>query len=138
MRKLSKSRKLFDEESGEIYNKLITNKNFKSLSILEIFSIAMVMGKKRGRPEPLKKNRVAEVNKYTMDNSKSFNYLLMALGVEEEGSIDILSDEVKYFEIAEQYAKNGLELIEQDLKNNVEILDEMEMELLEVYDSLFD
>ena len=137
--KIGKSRKLFDKESWDIYNQLITNNVFQKLTIMEVFSIAMIKGKKEGIRKPLDSDRVAEVNKYTMDNSKSFNYLLMAMALEEENTIDILLDEVKYFEIAEEYAKNGLEILDQDIRQKKDgLLDDMEMELLQVYDSIFD
>jgi hypothetical protein len=139
MGKISKSRHVFDNESNEIFNRLTTNNTFKNNKfIIDIFSLAMIKGKKEGIKKPLTGKRKGELNRYTMDNSDFFNYLLMAFAVEEENTIDILVEEEKCFQMAEEYAKNGLELLENDIlsKNDV-LLEDMEIEMLEYYDSIF-
>jgi hypothetical protein len=137
--KISKSRRLFDKESEKIYNELTTSKIFKNnKTIIDIFSLAMIKAKKDGRRQSLSVNKAGELNRYTMDNSKSFNYLLMALIVEEKGSIDILLDEEACFDIAEEYAKNGLELLKNEILTKKEgFLEDMELEMCKFYDKIF-
>ncbi|MCC7553281.1 MAG: hypothetical protein KO202_02140 [Methanobacteriaceae archaeon] len=137
MNNISKSRKLFDKKSGEIYKNL-SKSIFKDYDLLDVFSIAMIIGKKRGIKANMGKNEAGEVNKYTMENKKTFLPLITCFAIANENSMDLITDEVRCFEICEAYAKSGLEIleIEQMSKSNEELLTDFENEILEFYDTI--
>lgn len=127
----------YDNEDAEIYDKLKDEYGpFKGATIIDIFSIALIYGLKQGyrtelSPEGSSIGRVVES---VIDNS-NLRYLMMAVAVEETGSLDVIMDVNEYFTISEEYAKTGLKYLEDDFINNdEELLDDMEFEMLEVYE----
>lgn len=125
----------FDDEDAKIYENLIkTHGPFKGLNYIDLFSIAVAIGKKAGfrtelKPEGKSIGRVVES---VIDNTE-LRYLMKAIAVEEEDSLGVILDLDKYFTISEEYAKTGLELLEQDFIANEEILDDMELEMIQFY-----
>lgn len=125
----------YDDEDNEIYTNLIASSTpFKKLSIIDLFSIALIKGKKLGIRTELGDGATGRVRKSTIDGT-NLRYLMMAIASDEEKSIDVLTDENKYFTICEEYAKTGIELINSEVLNKRnKILDDMEDELLKFYD----
>ena len=125
----------FDDEDAKIYENLIkTHGPFKGLNYIDLFSIAVAIGKKAGfrtelKPEGKSIGRVVES---VIDNTE-LRYLMKAIAVEEEDSLGVILDLDKYFTISEEYAKTGLELLEQDFIANEEILEDMELEMIQFY-----
>lgn len=127
---------IYDEEDEEIYKNLrYSSGPLKNSSILDLFSLALIYGKKQGIRTKLGKNARGRVRGSTLDSS-NVRYLMMALAIEEEGTIDILSDENAYFTIAEEYAKTGILLLQSEyIEKGDELIDDMEWEMIEYYDA---
>lgn len=127
----------YDNEDAEIYNKLKDEYGpFKGATIIDIFSISLIYGLKQGyRTELLPEgSSIGRVVESVIDNS-NLRYLMMAVAVNETGSLDAMLDVNQYFTISEEYAKTGLRYLEDDFINNEdELLDDMEFEMLEVYE----
>lgn len=127
----------YDNEDAEIYNKLKDEYGpFKGATIIDIFSISLIYGLKQGyRTELLPEgSSIGRVVESVIDNS-NLRYLMMAVAVNETGSLDAMLDVDQYFTISEEYAKTGLRYLEDDFINNEdELLDDMEFEMLEVYE----
>jgi len=128
----------YDNEDEERYNKLKTVKIFeKNNKTLDLFSIALIIGWKSGKRTPLGEGAVGRVREATINSSDFIRYLMMAIAVKEDG-IDTLTDENKYFTIAEEYAKTGVLLLESKyVSEGNDLLDSMELELIEFYDKKF-
>ena len=133
----SEGRRLhFDDYDAKIYENLIkTHGPFKGLNYIDLFSIAIVFGKKAGFRTELKPKgkSIGRVVESVIDNTE-LRYLMKAIAVEEEDSLGVILDLDKYFTISEEYAKTGLQLLEQEFIANEEILDDMEMEMLQFYE----
>ena len=128
-------RLIYDDDDKEIYTNLIGSSNpFKKLNIIDLFSIALVKGKKLGIRTKLGDGAIGRVRKSTIDGS-DVRYLMMAIASDEEKSIDVLTNEDQYFKICEEYAKTGINLLNSEvLDKRYKILDEMEEELIKFYD----
>lgn len=131
----------YDNDDAEIYNKLKDDYGpFKGATIIDLFSIALSYGLKQGyRTELNEKGKsIGRVVESVIDNT-NLRFLMMAVAVNEKGSLDVIMDVDEYFTISEEYAKTGLKFLEQDFINNdEELLDDMEEEMLEIYDRFYD
>lgn len=125
----------YDDEDKEIYTNLLNSSNpFKKLSITDLFAISLIKGKQLGIRTELGDGATGRVRKSTIDGS-NIRYLMMAIASDEEKSIEVLTDEDKYFKICEEYAKTGISLLNSEvLDKRFKILEDMEEELLEFYD----
>ena len=129
----------FDDYDAKIYDNLRKSYGvFKNLPYIDIFSVALIYGLKEGYRTPLEKkgSSIGRVVESVIDNSE-LRYLMKAIAVDEEDSLEVLLDTDKYFTISEEYAKTGLKILEQDFIENEELLDEMELELIQCYDEIF-
>ena len=64
---------------------------------------------------------------------------MMAIGGEESGTLDILSSENDYFNICEEYAKTGLQILESVyVENPREFIGILELEALKYYDEFIE
>ena len=128
-------RLIYDDEDKEVYTNLLNSSNpFKKLSILDLFAIALIQGKKLGIRTELGDGKVGRVRKSTIDGT-NVRYLMMAIAADEERAIDVLTDEDKYFTICEEYAKTGINLLNSKvLDKRFKLLDDMEEELLDFYE----
>lgn len=126
---------IYDDEDKEIYTNLLNSSNpFKKLSITDLFAISLIKGKQLGIRTELGDGATGRVRKSTIDGS-NIRYLMMAIAADEEKSIDVLTEEDKYFTICEEYAKTGINLLNSEvLSKHNKILDDMEEELLVFYD----
>ena len=124
----------FDDESGKILDALLLESVFKKLDIIDIFAIALIYGKNRGRRTKLGKKKTGRVRRTTIDNSNVL-YLMMAIGVEETGNMEILAKRDDYFKICEEYAKTGLPMLQEAILDNPkDFLDNIELKALEFFD----
>ena len=127
----------YDNDDAKIYEKLKDEHGpFKGATIIDIFSISLIYGLKQGyRTELLQEgSSIGRVVESVIDNS-NLRYLMMAIAVNETGSLDAILDVDQYFTISEEYAKTGLRYLEDDFINNdEELLDNMEIEMLDIYE----
>lgn len=126
----------YDNEDAKIYDKLKDEYGpFKGATIIDIFSISLIYGLKQGyRTELLPEgSSIGRVVESVIDNS-NLRYLMMAVAINETGSLDVILDVNQYFTISEEYAKTGLRYLEDDFINNdEELLDDMEFEMIDIY-----
>ena len=122
----------FDAEKYEEFGKKQTH--FKKLAYIDLFSIALVYGREKGKRTKLKKkgSTLGRVVESVIDNS-DLRYLMKAIAVDEKNSINAVLDLDEYFTISEEYAKTGLADFYEDFINNEDLLDDMEEELHQFY-----
>ena len=124
----------YNNEDYEVLKKLKLEKPFKKLNLIDLFALSLAYGKKEGFRTPLISKRVGRIRNETVQHS-DVNYLMMAIGVDETGSLDVLSSEDNYFTICEEYAKTGLSSLESDYHENPkEFIKKLELEALKYYD----
>lgn len=133
----SKERRIiFDVDSWEIVNDLISNDLFNGLSLTEMFALCLIYGKKQKMRTPLDKDKKGRIREDTINNT-DIVYLMMAIAVEETGNMEIILDKNEYFKICEEYAKTGVIFLQQDflnVKKSSDFLDYLENEALEFFD----
>ena len=128
---------IYDDEDKQIYDKLKASSGiFNKLDLIDIFAVALIYGKKKGKRTKLGKGAIGRIRESTIRNS-SVKELMMVIAVDETGSIDVLSDTNEYFRICEEYAKTGIKLLEEDyIENSDDLINDLEMEMFEFYDEV--
>ena len=128
---------IYDDEDKQIYDKLKASSGiFNKMDLIDIFAIALIYGKKKGKRTKLGKGAIGRIRESTIRNS-SVKELMMIIAVDETGSIDVLSDNNEYFRICEEYAKTGIKLLETDyIENSDDLINDLEMEMFEFYDDI--
>lgn len=136
-----KGRRLhYDDFDNKIYKQLSSSKIFKSLDIVDLFSIALVYGKKADFRTKLEKEgkTIGRVVEQVIDKSQ-LRYLMMAIAVDEKKDLEVLIDSNEYFTISEEYAKAGLKFFESDyIEKGDKLLEDMKTELLDLYEEYFE
>lgn len=129
---MAERRLYWDKEDEVMYDEIRHSSGpFKGINLIDLFGIALVYGKQRGIRTPIGKGSTGRMIEATVRNSDIF-YLMMAIAVEETGSIDVLIDKDEYFTIAEEYAKTGIKILYNEYKElGNGILDDMELDLIE-------
>ena len=121
-----------DDDSHNLKS-LQSEKLFKRLSILDLFALSLAYGKKQDLKTPLEGKRDVLIHDRTLRDS-NVDYLMMAIGAEETGSLDVLTSN-EYIEICEEYAKTGLHSLEDDYyEDPKKFLVKLELEALKYYD----
>ena len=121
-----------DDDSHNLKS-LQSEKLFKRLSILDLFALSLAYGKKQDLKTPLEGKRDVLIHDRTLRDS-NVDYLMMAIGAEETGSLDVLTSN-EYIEICEEYAKAGLHSLEDDYyEDPKKFLVKLELEALKYYD----
>lgn len=134
MSKLKERRIYYNDDDYEILQRLLVEKPFRGLNLIDIFAISLIYGKKEGLRTTLDKKKTGRIVQSTIEKS-NVHYLMMAIAVEETGNFDILADKNEYFKICEEYAKTGLSLLEEDFIDNPKsFLDDLELEALKYFD----
>lgn len=134
MSKLKERRIYYNDDDYEILQRLLVEKPFRGLNLIDIFAISLIYGKKEGLRTTLDKKKTGRIQQSTIENS-NVHYLMMAIAVEETGNFDVLADKNEYFKICEEYAKTGLSLLEEDyIDNPKSFLDDLELEALKYFD----
>ena len=124
-----------DEEDVKIIQNLQMEKPFKKLSLIDMFALALVFGKKQGFRTPISKKKPIAIEK-TVRNS-NLPYLMMAIAVEETGNFDILANKNDYFTISEEYARTGVAFLESAyIENPKGLLASLELEALKHFDKV--
>ncbi|WP_296869645.1 hypothetical protein [uncultured Methanobrevibacter sp.] len=123
---------MWDDEDKVLYDYLRQSSGpFKGMSLIDLFAIALTYGKEEGVRTKLGKGNIGRIRESTIANS-NVKYLMMAIAVEEEQSIDVLLDEDEYFTIAEEYAKTGVKFLHSEFKDyGKTMLDNMALDLIE-------
>lgn len=130
---MSKIRNIsFDEEDNYIYQKLRLNSLFKGLNLTDLFALAVIFGKIVGIRTQLGSGANARIRDSSFKNS-DIDYLMMAIGVAEEDSLDILERDDEYITICEEYAKTGIQILSEK-SVEYDFLDNLEMEILRYFD----
>ncbi len=128
----------YNHDDYETLKRLKLEKPFAKLNLIDIFALSIAYGKKEGFRTPLDSKKTGRIRNETVWNS-DVNYLMMAIGVEETNSMDVLSFENDYFTISEEYAKTGISLLEQDyLEDRDNFIKKLELEALEYYDKFIE
>ena len=136
MAKKTEGRRLhFDDYDAEKYEEFGKKQTpFKKLAYIDLFSIALVYGREKGKRTKLKKkgSTIGRVVESVIDNT-DLRYLMKAIAVDEKDSINAVLNLDEYFTISEEYAKTGLEYFYEDFIKNEDLLDDMEEELHDFY-----
>lgn len=128
----------YNHDDYETLKRLKLEKPFAKLNLIDIFALSIAYGKKEGFRTPLDSKKTGRIRNETIGNS-DVNYLMMAIGVEETNSMDVLSFENDYFTISEEYAKTGISLLEQDyLEDRDNFIKKLELEALKYYDKFIE
>lgn len=134
MAKVNERRINYNDEDYEILQRLIVEEPFRSLTLIDMFAISLIYGKKEGRRTTLEKKKTGRIRQTTIEDS-NVHYLMMAIAVEETESFDVLANRNDYFTICEEYAKTGLSLLEEQFIDNPKgLLDDFELEALKYFD----
>ena len=134
MAKVNERRINYNDEDYEILQRLIVEEPFRSLTLIDMFAISLIYGKKEGRMTTLEKKKTGRIRQTTIEDS-NVHYLMMAIAVEETESFDVLANRNDYFTICEEYAKTGLSLLEEQFIDNPKgLLDDLELEALKYFD----
>ena len=128
----------YNSEDYETLKRLKSEKPFSKLNLIDIFALSIIFGKMQGFRTPLDSKKIGRIRHETVEKS-DVNYLMMAIGVEESGTLDILSSENDYFNICEEYAKTGLQILESVyVENPREFIGILELEALKYYDEFIE
>lgn len=128
----------YNPEDYETLKRLKSEKPFSKLKLIDIFALSIAYGKKEGYRTPLDSKKTGRIRHETVEYS-DVHYLMMAIGVEETGSLDVLSSENDYFTISEEYAKTGISLLEQDyIEDSKNFIKKLELEALAYYDKFIE
>ncbi len=111
-----------EDNARNKYKYLSTRFPFRGKENIDIFVIAMVKGVKGKRRSELK-GREGFIRFNSIDQ-KSMN-LIKGLAVSEAGSLTVLSDPEKVFQIAEEYANTGIHLLLEEFRGK-DLVGEME------------
>lgn len=85
----------------------------KGYDMAILFAIAFAYGVYNKKRKPLGSSVKGSITRNALD--KNFEWLIKAVAIREEG-VDIIADEKKIYEIAEEYANAGIEMIQKIIK----------------------
>lgn len=126
-----------DEDDIKRIQNLQSEQLFKKLSLVDMFALAMIFGKKQGFRTPISKKK-GMIRKETISNS-NIKYLMMAIAAEETENFDVLAKKDDYFTISEEYAKTGINFLESEyIENPKGLLASLELEALKYFDKVVD
>ena len=134
----SKERRInLEEEDFRKIQNLQLEQPFKKLSLINMFALALIFGKKQGFRTPISKKKPIAVEKTVMNTN--LPYLMMAIAVEETGNFDILANKNDYYTISEEYAKTGVAFLESAYVEDPRgLLASLELEALKHFDQFVD
>lgn len=134
----SKERRInLEEEDFRKIQNLQLEQPFKKLSLINMFALALIFGKKQGFRTPISKRKPIAVEKTVMNTN--LPYLMMAIAVEETGNFDILANKNDYYTISEEYAKTGVAFLESAyIEDPKGLLASLELEALKHFDQVVD
>ena len=92
----------------EIYDNILKDVMFKGMHLKDVFLLAMALGfyKKRRKKLPRGKlNIIRTIDFETKEN------IINSIAVASEGNLNVLIDKKKVYEIVEEYANSGIELL---------------------------
>jgi hypothetical protein len=110
-----------DKSNHEFYERLKKGKELPELKNYEmayLFAIAMAYGVYYNKRKPIQKGHIQRsIVRSVID--KQFGWLIksIAISISDEG-VEVIADRTKIYQIAEEYANGGIELIEEEIKNS--------------------
>jgi len=99
-----------DEKVHKLFRDLVDERGspFFGMQIKDVFIFAMSMGfASKSRSELNKKKDIADVDVFT-DNQLA---LIKSIAVKAEGKLEVLADDSKPMDIAEEYANGGIHIL---------------------------
>jgi len=123
-----------DDEDKELYEK-IRNEIFKNKDNKDLFLFAMAKGFKVHKRSPLQKKFGFVRTEYLLPQDRA---LLNAIAIYEKGSEDVLLNEEEVFQIAEEYAHYGIQILKGELETSQfgSFDKKLEKELFELFQGL--
>lgn len=96
------------KELRKIFDDMKSYDEFKKLENKDLFILAVIFGYMNGKTKPLVSKDKTDSG-FTRERylSPSDNSILKAIAIADTGSIDIINDMPKIYDIAEQYANGG-------------------------------
>jgi dnd system-associated protein 4 len=94
-----------------LYQEIINSSALKGRSNKEVFFLAAVLGYKKGRRISIKGGKKSYVR--TEFLNKEDKTLMNALAIKETGNPDIINDQKEVFNIVEEYAHVGLNILKE-------------------------
>jgi len=140
----------YDKEFRNIVHELITIDLFNHLKrgdLKKIFQLSLALGRNKGKKTEMGEGYSDIIRIRKQSSNNEVYYLIMSCAVADENSLNVLwnedkegnliYDEKKFYQIAEEYAKTGIIELKEKYDNNEEILDKMEREAVEFHDAFF-
>ena len=99
-----------DPKHKEIYDNILKDEMFKKtgMHLKDIFLLAMTLGFYKKRRKKLPRSKLDIIR--TIDFETKEN-IISSIAIASEGNLDILVDKKRIYEIAEEYANGGIELL---------------------------
>jgi len=97
-----------DPKHKEIYDNLLKDVMFKGMHLKDIFLFAMALGFYKKRRKNLPRGKLDIIR--TIDFESKEN-IINSIVIISEGNLNILVDKKRVYEIAEEYANGGIELL---------------------------
>lgn len=127
-----------DEGDWNLYEQLTKEGMFKGTERKEQFLMAMIVGFRHKTKRPISKQYSGGFARVEYLKSED-DALIAAVGLHDTGSVEILTDKKKLYEIAEEYAHAGIQILA-DMVSSTQFGDfdkHFEKLLLETYSELF-
>ena len=96
----------------DIYEVLINEGPFKDKTLKDIFMIAMALGFKHNVRVPIKKQEWLFRTDQLPDNSEDY-WIFKSIAISTEKDLNVLLDEKKICNIAQEYANGGISLLKE-------------------------
>jgi len=97
-----------DPKHKEIYDNLLKDVMFKGMHLKNVFLFAMTLGFYKKRRKKLPRGKLDIIR--TIDFETKEN-IINSIAVVSEGNLNVLVDKKRVYEIAEEYANGGIELL---------------------------
>lgn len=111
-----------DEKAHKLFRDLVDTKGspFYKKDLKDVFIFSMALAFKLGKRKPLgKKKDIADISVFT----ESQLLLIKSVAVATENNLEVLLDEKKKFEIAEEYANAGIYVLHEIIFESKENID---------------
>ena len=112
-----------DEKAHKLFRDLVDTKGspFYKKDLKDVFIFSMALAFKLGKKKPLEKKKdIADISVFT----ESQLLLIKSVAVTAENNLEVLLDEKKKFEIAEEYANAGIYILHEIIFESKENIDD--------------
>jgi hypothetical protein len=124
------------KKDRDLYNNIIKQEAFfKKKGNLELFLFAMMFGYKNNAQLPIENRDGWVRTEYIGNEDKT---IMDSIAVDTIGSSEILADRERVFEIAEEFAHGGIQLLVSEIKNTQfgSFQKRLEQKLFELYENI--